>query len=316
MIRSANDSCVAIAEAVAGTEAAFIEMMNKKAREVGAKNTHFVNPHGLHDPNHYSTAYDMARIARAALKHSAFNAIVATRATTIHGNAQLGAVRLLRNRNRLLFRWDECDGVKTGYTRQAGRCLIASATRIDPISKRPWRLISVVLHAPDSWADSRNLLEFGFREYAPTVVARGGEALETLSVQGGAAQVQAVAAKEIRLPLRTFERTNLSTHVRSLKPEAPVKKDQIVAQLEWFLGKKKVGEVPLVAREAVGKSLIARVVPAAAHVVPSQPLLRWSVYLCTTLGVLFVSLGLKVRANERRREWERARRRAARRLVG
>jgi D-alanyl-D-alanine carboxypeptidase (penicillin-binding protein 5/6) len=316
LIRSANDSCVAIAEGVAGTQEKFVEMMNKKAREVGANDSHFVNPHGLHDPNHYTTAYDLAMIARAAIKHPEFNEIIATRETTIHGNAKVGAVRLLKNRNRLLFRWDECDGVKTGYTRQAGRCLVASATHIDPRTHRPWRLIGVVMHAPDSWTDARHLLEYGFQKFSPTVVAHGGETLAKLDVQGGSSQVQAAASHEIRLPLKGIEKANLQTRVRSLAPEAPVKKDQVVAQLEWSLNGKKIGEVPLVAREAVGKSLVASVVPAAGRMMPSHPLARWSVYACAMLGILCIILGWKVRAHERKREWERARRHAARRLVG
>jgi D-alanyl-D-alanine carboxypeptidase (penicillin-binding protein 5/6) len=316
LIKSANDSCVAIAEGVAGTEQAFVEMMNREARKVGAKDSHFVNPHGLHDPNHYTTAYDLAVIARAAMKHPEFNEIISTRETTIHGNARVGAVRTLRNRNRLLFRWAECDGVKTGYTRQAGRCLIASATRVNPSTHRPWRLIGVVMHAPDSWTDARHLLEYGFQKYSPVVVARGGETLAKLDVQGGSSQVRAVAAREIRLPLKGIEKANLQTKVRSLAPEAPVKKDQVVAQLEWSVAGKKIGEVPLVARDAVGKSLVARVVPAAGHMMPSHPLARWSLYVCATLGILCIILGWKVRAHERKREWERARRHAARRLVG
>lgn len=316
LIKSANDSCVAIAEAVAGTLPKFVEMMNQKARAVNVKDTHFVNPHGLHNPNHYTTAYDLALIARDALKYPVFNEIIATKETTIHGNAKVGALRPLHNRNRLLFRWAECDGVKTGYTRQAGRCLIASATRIDPATHRPWRLLCVVLHSPDSWAESRQLIEWGFHNYKPTIVAHGGETLTTIDAEGGSTPVQAIAAHEIRLPLRAGEQQRISTRISSLQPEAPVAKDQPVASLVCLINGKKVGVVPLVARDAVSKSLVVRVVPAAAPVIPSRPLLRWAMYSCAILGLFFLATGLKAYDNERKRELARARRHGARRLTG
>jgi D-alanyl-D-alanine carboxypeptidase (penicillin-binding protein 5/6) len=306
LIKSANDSCVAIAEAVAGTVPKFVALMNEKAKEVGAKDTHFANPHGLHDPNHYTTAYDLALIACAALKYPVFNEIIATKKVTIHGNAKIGAHRVFLNHNRLLLRWDACDGVKTGYTRQAGRCLIASATRVDPRTHRPWRLLCVVMHSPDSWKDSRHLLEQGFKKYSPVVVAQSGQTLAKLEVAGGASPVQAMAAHEIRLPLRSAERAALTTHIHPLALKAPVQKDQTVAQLEWRLNGKVIGKAPLVAREAVGKSLMARLAPAS---LPTLPSMRWSLYGCAAFGILLISLGWKVRAHERKRQQERARRR-------
>jgi D-alanyl-D-alanine carboxypeptidase (penicillin-binding protein 5/6) len=316
LVRSANDSCVAIAEGVAGSEAAFVQMMNKKAREVGALDSHFCNPHGLHNPQHYTTAYDLAMIARAALKHPEFNDIVSMHAASIHGNAKVGPLRSFFNRNRLLLRWNECDGVKTGYTKQAGRCLVATATRMDPRSHRPWRLLSVVMHAPDSWTDSRNLLEYGFSHWKSYSVAHGGDLVAKLDVKGGASQVEAMAAREIRLPLQPQERTNLQTRVRSLEPEAPVRGGQNVAEIEWLLGDRKIGAVPLVAGEDVPLSISARMMPVAGQVLPSKPLLRWTVYLCGLLGILLIATGLKALDNERKREQIRRERQAARRLLG
>lgn len=317
MIRSANDACVAIAESVAGSVSNFARKMNARAKQLGAVNTHFVNPHGLHDPQHFTTAYDLALIAREAMRHPVFNEMVRTRETTIRGPAKVGGVRQLRNRNRLLFRWNEADGVKTGYTRQAGRCLIASATRVDSATGRPWRLLSVVLHAPDSWSDSVLLLRReGFEKYSPTVVARGGETLADIFVEGGSKGIAATATKEIRLPLLPSEQVALTSHVHALERAAPIEKGQTVAWLEWRLNHNKIASVPLVARDAVDKSLMAKVVPAAAPLVPSQPLLRWSVYALATSGVLFLWAGLKVRSNESKRQrQQRQRRRQARRLA-
>jgi D-alanyl-D-alanine carboxypeptidase (penicillin-binding protein 5/6) len=312
LIKSANDSCVAIAEAVSGTVPQFVALMNKKAKEVGAKDTHFVNPHGLHDPNHYTTAYDLALIGRAALKYPVFNEIIAQKRVTMHGNAKMKADREFVNHNRLLLRWAACDGVKTGYTRQAGRCLIASATRVDPSTHRPWRLLCVVLHAPDSWKDSRHLLEWGFSHYSPVTVAQRDQVLAKIKVSGGASLAHAVAVKEVRVPLLRGERAVLTTQVHPLALAAPVQKSQTVAQLEWSLNGRKFGAVPLVAQKTVEKSLMARVVPSA---VPSFSLAHWSLYVCASLGVLLLALGMKVRSHERRRERARRQRRAASRSI-
>jgi D-alanyl-D-alanine carboxypeptidase (penicillin-binding protein 5/6) len=303
MIRSANDSCVAIAEAVGGSEKKFVDMMNARARQLGAKDTHFMNPHGLHDPNHYTTAYDLALIAREAMTHPIFNDIIRTKETLITGPAKQGGVRKIFNRNKLLFRWDEADGVKTGTTRQAGGCLIASATRVDPVTKRPWRLLAVVLHSKGKWSDAANLLiKQGFEKYQPTVVAHAGEVLADVKVEGGAKLVPAVAAREIRLPLLPAEKQLLTSHVQPLERVAPIGKGQTVAWLAWDLNDHKIASVPLVASEPIGVSLAAKIFPAAAPIVPSQPLLRWSVYALATTGVLLLLAGWKVKNNDNQRK--------------
>ncbi|MDQ3815441.1 MAG: D-alanyl-D-alanine carboxypeptidase, partial [Armatimonadota bacterium] len=252
LIKSANDACVAIAEGVAGSVPAFAKMMNAKAQELGARNTHFVNPHGLHDPNHYTTAYDLALIAREAMRYPFFNETIKIRTLPIHGNYKLGAERLLLNRNRLLFRWAECDGVKTGYTKQAGRCLIASATRLDPVTRKPWRLLGVVLHSPNSWDDSAYLLKhWGFERYRPVEVAHAGEVVTTMNVAGGAFDAKGVTAENGVMPLRQDEQNMLGQRVREFKLKAPVQQGRTVGYVEYTVAGRKVGEVRLVAQEAV-----------------------------------------------------------------
>lgn len=312
MIRSANDSCVAIAEAVAGSEEKFVEMMNARAKQLGAENTNFTNPHGLHHPQHFTTAYDLALITREAMKHPVFNEIAQMRQATLTGNAQIGGKRRIRNRNRLLFRWDEADGIKTGTTRQAGGCLVASATRVDPETHRPWRLLSVVLQSEKKWEDSSELLvREGFEKYAPTVVARGGEQFAEVAVEGGEKLVQAVAEEEVRLPLRASEESTLEALVHPLERAAPIEKGQTIAWLEWKLNGEKIGSVPLVAQEAVDRSFVAKVAPAFAELAPSLPLARWSIYALSFMGVGLLLAGWKVR----RDEYKRKRRYASRRLA-
>ncbi len=121
LIKSANDATVFVAEAIGGSVPAFVEMMNRRAHAMGLMETHFVNPHGLHHVQHYSTAADLAEIARQSMQNPIFARLVATKEAIISWPGKPYGRKLI-NRNRLLLRWDKCDGIKTGYTKQAGRC--------------------------------------------------------------------------------------------------------------------------------------------------------------------------------------------------
>ncbi len=264
LIKSANDACVALAEGVGGNVPNFVKMMNAKAREVGALDSHFANPHGLHDPNHYTTPYDLAQIARAAMRYPFFNQTVRTRDAQIHGNWKIGPVRVLENKNRLLWEWSQCDGVKTGYTRQAGHCLIASATRRvrdKDGAVRPWRLIAVVMHSPDSWGEGANLLLNAFHHFQPMPVVEKGQSFASVDVQGGAAQVQPVAPRNVEIPLRQGE--TLTRRFRYAPLKAPLRRGQQIGELELWSGSHPVARVPLIARSDVSVSLLARVAPSA-----------------------------------------------------
>lgn len=161
LIRSANDAAVAAAEHVGGDVAGFVGLMNAKARELGMDHSHFKNPHGLDEPGHVTTARDMALLTRVALEHPAFAELVRTRdaRVTIWQPGFRGRrprVRAIQNHNKLLGRLEGADGVKTGYTGAAGRCLVASASRGDQ------RMIAVLLKDRHRWADAATLLEYGF----------------------------------------------------------------------------------------------------------------------------------------------------------
>jgi len=128
LLRSANDAAQVLAIATAGSEQAFVDMMNKRVAELGLKNTHFTNPHGLHDDNHYTSAYDLAQITRAACALPVFNKIIVTdrhQLPWVKGEYD----RVVYNRNNLLNIYEYADGVKNGYTTQAGSCLVSSATK-------------------------------------------------------------------------------------------------------------------------------------------------------------------------------------------
>ena len=158
LLESANDAAAAIAVAVAGSVEDFAVLMNEKAAELGLADTHFVNPHGLDHEDHYTTARELALITKEALNHPAFREICSSRRKTIplHGDE---GVRVLINHNKLLTSYDGCIGVKTGFTKKTGRCLVSAAER-DGVT-----LIAVTLNAPDDWRDHTAMLDYGFGVY-------------------------------------------------------------------------------------------------------------------------------------------------------
>jgi D-alanyl-D-alanine carboxypeptidase len=160
MLKSANDVAEALARDNAGSVAAFAEKMNARALAAGAESSHFTNPHGLHDPHHYTTARDLAKITRAAMQNPLFREIVSTRGAWLR---KADEWIFLRNKNRLLTRLPECIGVKTGYTRAAQQVLVSAA------AKDGKETISVVLHTnrPGIWDDSLLLLKHGFAKLLP-----------------------------------------------------------------------------------------------------------------------------------------------------
>ena len=161
LIRSANDAAVAAAEHVGGSLGGFVALMNEKAADIGMANSRFSNPHGLDEPFHYTTARDMATLTRVALENPTFAELVRTRQArvTIWKPARQRFVpqaRIVQSHNRLLGQLEGADGVKTGYTDSAGRCLVASASRGNS------RMIAVLLNDPRRWTDAAMLLEYGF----------------------------------------------------------------------------------------------------------------------------------------------------------
>jgi D-alanyl-D-alanine carboxypeptidase len=160
MLRSGNDSAVAIAEYVGGSLEGFSFLMNQKAEEIGMKNTHFANPHGLDDhEDHYSTAYDMALLTRYAMKNEMYRQIAGTK---VHRapNPNESWDRVWRNKNRMLTElYEYCTGGKTGYTKRAKRTLVTTA------SKGNLNLIAVTLNGPDDWNDHINMYETAFKSY-------------------------------------------------------------------------------------------------------------------------------------------------------
>lgn len=177
LLESANDASVAVALHVGESVEKFVGLMNREAEEMGLKNTRFQNPHGLHHDEHYSTAYDMAKIIEAGLHNEEFVRMISTRNHKIAGTRD--GDRYLSNHNRMLGSYDGYIGGKTGYTKTAGRCLVSAASRGGAT------LIAVTLNDPDDWSDHRALLDFGFSQFDTYVLAEPNTIHYELPVVGG-----------------------------------------------------------------------------------------------------------------------------------
>ena len=233
MLRSGNDAAAALAIHCGGTIEGFAELMNDKARELGLKSTHFVNPHGLDAPDHYSTARDLAVLAACAMEDPIFARTVGAKQVTV-------GERVLTNHNKLLWQLDGCEGVKTGYTRAAGRILVSAASR------QGRRLVCVTINAPDDWNDHRQLLEAGFRDFEVRELVAEGEVLGYRHIVGGdGTRVPLVAEKSFSYALAAGEEPQIVLSPR-LFSYAPVTGGAPEGCAYLVLGEKVIGEVPLV----------------------------------------------------------------------
>lgn len=234
LLHSGNDAAVAIAIFCAGDVETFVDWMNLRAGELGMENTHFANPNGLDDPQHYSSAYDMALLARAILDHPALSEMAATRSITL-------GKRALTNHNKLLWRYEGCVGLKTGYTQTAGRTLVSAAHRDGAT------LIAVTLHDPNDWADHASLFDYGFAHYQPRSFVSEGQALALLPVWGSLGRyVPVVARREVRALLAPGE-TVTTQVLLPARLEAPVAQGQVVGQLIFRLDGRELGRTDLLA---------------------------------------------------------------------
>ena len=242
LLSSGNDAAVAIADAVAGDVPHFVALMNETAAELGMTNSSFANPNGLDAEGHYSTALDMAKLGRAAAADPTLLRIASTRSVTIGG-------RTLTNHNKLLSYRTDCVGLKTGYTRAAGRTLVSCAERDGQ------RLIAVTLQDGNDWADHQGLYEYGFSAYPVKRAAVLGEALDRAAVQGGlCATVPLVAADSFFWPLAEGERLETRIELDGALT-APVMAGTRAGQAVFTLNGKELGRVDLLCGASVAPKL-------------------------------------------------------------
>lgn len=260
MLRSGNDAAVALAEYVGKDKEGFANLMNKKAKELGLKDTHFVTPHGLDDPEHYTTAYELAKIADYALKNEMFAKIVGTKEHTININ---GYAKQLCNTNELLGYLQGVSGVKTGFTNNAGRCLVTSINRND------FEIITVVLGADTKkirTADSINLIEYAYENYKylnieDIVNEKFGNWKEInkkrIQVEKGKNKTVVLKLRKIKnkvIPVKKSDIDNINIEINCLYYlKAPIEKGDVIGNLKITLNGEVVEVVDIVNNEEIKK---------------------------------------------------------------
>ena len=232
MLRSGNDAAVALSIATSGSVDAFMTLANEFVARLGLVNTHLVTPNGLHDDNHFTSALDLARVTAYALNNPTFAEIVKTQKTVIPNEFKANENRLLKNKNKLLAQLADADGVKTGYTKKAGRCFVGSATR------NGMQLVCVLLDCKPMFEDCAKLLERGFDEFELVDLLSAYDACGKIKVtKADENEVGIFTRSEFVYPLTAQEKSNV--HITRNLPEsvaAPIKKNQEVGQLEINLG--------------------------------------------------------------------------------
>lgn len=244
MLVSGNDAATAIAEYIAGSPGEFAELMNQKAKEIGADSSHFDNPHGLPNEAHFSTARDMAKITAYGLSNPKFAEIVSTKTKKVPWEGR-NYDRVLNNHNKLLSLYDGCIGVKTGFTKAAGRCLVSAARRND------CTLVCVTLNAPNDWNDHMALYDNAFQTYQPSLVISAGSEYGTVSIKEGTAdQVKAIAPSDCYYPTSAGEAFEVIPKLNEML-KAPVRKGDIVGYAKMHMNGEECGRFELVAAEDV-----------------------------------------------------------------
>ena len=242
MLRSGNDAAVALAIYCGGTVESFAAMMNDKARQLGLTGTHFENPNGLDSPNHYSTARDLAVLTAYAMKNPIFYQTVSSKSVRV-GN------RTMQNHNKLLWKVEGADGVKTGYTKAAGRILVSSATRDGR------RLICVTINDGNDWADHSTLLEKGFSGYTVQQLIRSGECLGYATVfSGNEEEVPLLAVEDFSFPLTAQENPVVILSGPGFV-YAPAVKGKTAGYAYVCIGDSVVGKVKLVYGQTVERTV-------------------------------------------------------------
>lgn len=234
MLRSGNDAATAIAEHVGGSLEGFVHLMNETAAIVGMPRTQFKNPSGLDEEGHYSTANDMARLTAYAMRNPVFREIVKTKTKSAPNPNESWDYKWL-NKNKMLSIYDGADGVKTGYTKQAKRCLVSSATR------NGQQLAVVTLNDPDDWVDHSKLLDYGFNNYPLQQLVRKGDRIENMPI---------VVGQTFVYPMLEEERGAIRKEAVLLSADTAAYRLGERGRLTFSVGTTLIGSVPLYAENS------------------------------------------------------------------
>ena len=250
MLRSGNDAAMAIGKHIGGDVGSFVNMMNEKSKEIGANNTNFVNPHGLHDDNHYTTAYDLALITSKAMEIGEFKSISRTKSWIANRDKN----QVFYNKNKTLWEYEGGDGVKTGYTTRAGRCLVTSATR------NGIQLIAVVLNDYNWFQDCYTLMDYGFDNFNSYVIIKKGQLIKELPVLYGKKEsVTAVSEKGFSYLLTEEELEKIKVDYRLKENvKAPVNKGEVLGHVNVYLEGRLIYKGNIIASENIDEVGIFR----------------------------------------------------------
>ena len=253
-VASANDGCVAMAEHLAGSESAFVDMMNEKAKELGMENTHFMNTNGLDEDDHYSSARDVAIMSRELMKHETiFNY------TSIWMDTLRGGKFQLANTNKLIRFYDGANGLKTGSTSKALCCLSAAAKRND------MQLIAVVLGAPTSaerFASAKSLLDYGFANYAVNTQITAGDEVQKIAVEKGVdKEVGVVAGDSCSTLVKKGQEDNITKEIKIDETiTAPIEAGQKIGTMTISRDGEVIADIDLNSLSAVEKKGIGLII--------------------------------------------------------
>jgi len=243
LLRSGNDAALAVAGHCGGTVEDFVASMNETAARLGMKNSSFANPNGLNAEGHYSTAYDMALLARACLKNETLAEMVSTKTITL-------GTRTFTNHNKLLWRYAGSVGMKTGYTEKAGRTLVSAAER------EGMTLICVTLNDPNDWADHAALFDYGFAGYRVERLTQQGEILARIPTRGSLLPFCPVAAgEELALCLAEGEQVERKLEFNAHCLEGPLQAGTTVGEAVFYCNGAEAARIPLVTGTAVADDL-------------------------------------------------------------
>ncbi|HBM80062.1 MAG TPA: D-alanyl-D-alanine carboxypeptidase [Clostridiaceae bacterium] len=258
LIASANDVALAFAEHVAGSEAAFADLMNKKAEQLGCLNTHFANPHGLYDPAHYTTAYDLSLIAREAMKNETFRQIVNTKSYSIPPTNKQPEQRPLNTNDMLIlntkYHVDGANGIKVGYTSEAGHSFVGSAYR------NGRELIVVLLHdkKPGLFEDASSLLNYGFNDFSTVKELSQNSEVTSIRVTDSETQIPLLAKEDLYYTYPKDEVPDISKNIIiTASAVTSITKGEKLGYAEYFDHGKKIGTVDLLAAGNLNATLLS-----------------------------------------------------------
>ncbi|HPL99535.1 MAG TPA: D-alanyl-D-alanine carboxypeptidase family protein [Bacillota bacterium] len=252
-VESANDACIAMAEHISGSEEEFVKLMNRRAKELGANDSNFVNPNGLPEDGHVTTAYDLAVLSRELLKHEKIFDFISQYMVKVYVGKKNNVLRELVNKNKMVRFYNDVDGIKTGWTEEAGYCISVTAKRNN------LRLISVVMGSPKvdiRNKEARKLIDYGFANFNSLIIAKKGDKIQEVNVsKGSRLKVNALAESDVSVLLNKGEEKSIEK--KAELPEAlkaPVKKGEKIGELVISINDKEVGRHNLICDADASKS--------------------------------------------------------------